>query len=292
MSTQAKLLEDVPVIDIGADTPVLALDSSGAVGKGTLAAQFDLYFTLGITGRVSHQVRGFNVSYNDVLNWLDEEQNNWGGVFPKGLQYVIWEIHTFEGIALLYEKVKSYADSKIFTSPILAKIPGKPWRWSKNVTESNSGGVISCTAIGPYLVAYKEKGGSHEHICEEYGRSADKFQSDISVGADRGAGHKRGCVGVLESVALSAKGGFEHAYRNGTVSDYHGVICEFPVCGSRIHGAGISVRADKYRSDSDIRYVGHGNVHPQVQVRQLDSVGYIHYNKSANLITRKEVVAA
>lgn len=36
MSTQAKLLKDVPVIDIGADTPVLALDSSGAVGKGTL----------------------------------------------------------------------------------------------------------------------------------------------------------------------------------------------------------------------------------------------------------------
>ena len=36
MSTQAKQLKDVPVIDIGADTPVLALDSSGAVGKGTL----------------------------------------------------------------------------------------------------------------------------------------------------------------------------------------------------------------------------------------------------------------
>ena len=42
---------------------------------------------------------------------------------------------------------------------------------------------------------------------------------------------------------------------------------------------------------ANIKVGGHGNVHPQVQVRQLDSVGYIHYNKSANLITRKEVAA-
>lgn len=146
MSTQAKQLKDVPVIDIGADTPVLALDSSGAVGKGTLAAQLDLYFTLGITGRVFHQARSYEISYNDVLGWLDKKQNQWSGMFPEGLQYVIWELHTEDGVALLYEKVKSYADLKIFTTPILAKIPGKPWRWSKNVTELNSGGgnILHC----------------------------------------------------------------------------------------------------------------------------------------------------
>lgn len=37
MSTQAKQLNDVPTVDIGPSTRILALDSSGAVGKGTLA---------------------------------------------------------------------------------------------------------------------------------------------------------------------------------------------------------------------------------------------------------------
>lgn len=328
MSTQAKQLNDVPTVDIGPSTRILALDSSGAVGKGTLPSSgwqqsadirlspgkwyrvvdvnltgvgtmavmryyhytaprnlllsisFDAFgnITDGIDVRV---LAGVPIHITKIRCVVDKYNTAWAGHIDIYVGGGTGAEITIVGLSGLGMRVCDIAEDPSIEGANLVK-----------EFDLKSGGVIYCTAIGPYLVAYKEKGGPHEHICEEYGRSADKFQSDISVGADRGAGHKRGCVGVLESVALSAKGGFEHAYRNGTVSDYHGVICEFPVCGSRIHGAGISVRADKYRSDSDIRYVGHGNVHPQVQVRQLDSVGYIHYNKSANLITRKEVVAA
>lgn len=42
------------------------------------------------------------------------------------------------------------------------------------------GGVIYCTAIGPYLVAYKEKGGSHEHCGKN---------SDFGLHQTIGAGH-------------------------------------------------------------------------------------------------------
>lgn len=65
MSTQAKLLKDVPVIDIGADTPVLALDSSGAVGKGTLAET---------VGRWSKNVTASEIGGGNLLPYIAERR--------------------------------------------------------------------------------------------------------------------------------------------------------------------------------------------------------------------------
>lgn len=85
MST-AKKINDVPGIDIGADTPIRALDSSTTVG-----------------------LSGLGMRVCDIA-----------------------EDPSIEGTNLVKE------------------------------FDLKSGGVIYCIAIGPYLVAYKEKGGRHE----------------------------------------------------------------------------------------------------------------------------------
>lgn len=221
MSTQAKQLKDVPVIDIGADTPVLALDSSGAVGKGTLHEA---------VGRCSNIV---DFPYTEQGDWWRIANINFCGVgiiciselwtqspprpvvlgvvldaYPGGNDTNNNGIKVLAGKSNRISKIRFVVDVRnkansgwldiciphtdkfksrrtqiasygLGIRPVkLAEAPSVDnayfvKEFDMTALQSNSGGVISCTAIGPYLVAYKEKGGPHEHgrkdsDCEVY----------------------------------------------------------------------------------------------------------------------------
>lgn len=227
MSTQAKLLKDVPVIDIGADTPVLALDSSGAVGKGTLAE------TVGRCGNIvdfpkAEQGDWWRIANIDfcgvgiicirelwtqssprpvVLGVALDAYPGGNSTNEKGIKVLAGNSNRISKIRYVVDvpnkansgwldiciphtdKYKSrrtqIASYGLGIRPVkLAEAPSVDnahfvKEFDMTTLQSNSGGVISCTAIGPYLVAYKEKGGPHEHTgntvdrtapCEHYGK--------------------------------------------------------------------------------------------------------------------------
>lgn len=210
MSTQAKLLKDVPVIDIGADTPVLALDSSGAVGKGALAE------SVGRCGNIvdfpkAEQGDWWRIANIDfcgvgiicirelwtqssphpvVLGVALDAYPGGNSTNEKGIKVLAGNSNRISKIRFVVDvpnkandgwldiciphtdKYKSrrtqIASYGLGIRPVkLAEAPSVDnahfvKEFDMTTLQSNSGGVISRTAIGPYLVAYKEKGGPHE----------------------------------------------------------------------------------------------------------------------------------
>lgn len=102
-------------------------------------AQLDLYFTLGIIGTVMYNTRSYrSMSIQALSKWIDSKESTWGG--SVNTDYVILNILGKDGTMNMYCKVTRGGTESFNAYPILGKIPGKPWRWSKNVTESEIGG--------------------------------------------------------------------------------------------------------------------------------------------------------
>lgn len=102
-------------------------------------AQLDLYFTLGIIGTVMYNPRQYqSMSIQTLSKWIDGKESTWGG--SVNTDYVILNILGKDGTMIMYCKVTRGGTESFDAYPILGKIPGKPWRWSKNVTASEIGG--------------------------------------------------------------------------------------------------------------------------------------------------------
>lgn len=326
MSTQAKGLNTVPTIDIGPDTPLLGIGADGKVGKGTLQA---LLGSLRIGGRNLVRNSGaekimteYYTSYTlSEIPTIDEFlivsvwaelgadrtritiYNGWGAGSDEG--YVNIPKSSFKNgraTAVLHIK-KATTAITVFQHPgdgtsqstihrIKVERGDIPTDWSPAPEDYNSGGVISCTAIGPYLVAYREKGGRHEHNGEEYGRCASQFGAVASAWTDGRSCDEAGSVGVSESDSMSAECRLEHTHGNGTLSNRDWLISELPIGTSRLHGAGVQIHSCKHCTDSDLWHVGHGYVYPQTEDRCLDSVVSVQNRHAACITPRKEVVAA
>lgn len=228
MSTQAKQLNDVPTVDIGPSTRILALDSSGAVGKGTLAE------TVGRCGNIvdfpnAEQGDWWRIANIDfcgvgiicirelwtqssprpvVLGVALDAYPGGNSTNNNGIKVLAGESNRISKIRFVVDvpnkandgwldiciphtdKYKSrrtqIASYGLGIRPVeLAEAPSVDnahfvKEFDMTTLQSNSGGVISCTAIGPYLVAYKEKGGPHEHCGKN---------SDFGLHQTIGAGH-------------------------------------------------------------------------------------------------------
>lgn len=238
-------MKDVPVIDIGADTPVLALDSSGAVGKGTLHEA---------VGRCSNIV---DFPYTEQGDWWRIANINFCGVgiiciselwtqspprpvvlgvvldaYPGGNDTNNNGIKVLAGKSNRISKIRFVVDVRnkansgwldiciphtdkfksrrtqiasygLGIRPVkLAEAPSVDnayfvKEFDMTALQSNSGGVISCTAIGPYLVAYKEKGGPHEYGREKvFGNTIARRSLSDTWSVLGWLGGKSACVGV------------------------------------------------------------------------------------------------
>ena len=135
-------------------------------------AQLDLYFTLGIIGTVMYNTRQYqSMSIQTLSKWIDDKGSTWAG--SVNTDYVILNILGKDGTMILYCKVTRGGTESFDAYPILGKIPGKPWRWSKNVTASEIGGVIYC----PISL----KGG----VRHEYGWNSPHGREAERVAAER-----------------------------------------------------------------------------------------------------------
>lgn len=320
MSTQAKLLKDVPVIDIGADTPVLALDSSGAVGKGTLAE------TVGRCG--------------NIVGFPNAEQGDWwriANIDFCGVGIIcIRELWTQSsprpvvlGVALdAYPggnstnnngiKVLAGASNRISKIRFVVDVPNKAndgWldiciphtdkyksrrtqiasyglgirpvelaeapsvdnahfvkEFDMTTLQSNSGGVISCTAIGPYLVTYKEKGGRHEHC----GKNSD-FGLHQTIGAGHNSEH-----GIYHRLQHLYDGWSIFVHNRGR--SWTATKCEplWDTAGGDI----LPIRGTVIPQSS-----GEG-IHKVIHCDRSDRPSFYNLDYTVDLTPRKEVVAA
>lgn len=168
-------------------------------------AQLDLYFTLGIIGTVMYFTRSYrSMSIQALSKWIDSKESTWGG--SVNTDYVILNILGKDGTMYLYCKVTRGGTENFDAYPILGKIPGKPWRWSKNVTASEIvGGVIYC----PISL----KGG----VRHEYGRNTANGGETGQTDAERNGVSwlVRGCRFV------SYDGNLRHQFNNERSTECH-----------------------------------------------------------------------
>lgn len=197
MST-AKKINDVPTVDIGPSTRILALDSSGAVGKGTLPSSgWQQSAESSLSRGKWYRVADVNRTGVGTMAVMRYYHNN----APRNLLISISfdafgdiadgiDVRVLAGVPIHITKIRCVVDkyntawaghidiyvgggtgsdaTTVGLSGLgmrVCDITEAPSIEGANLVKEfdlNSGGVICCTAIGPYLVAYKEKGGPHE----------------------------------------------------------------------------------------------------------------------------------
>lgn len=205
--SKGKKINESPNIDIGPDTPLLALGADGAVGKGTLPKagwqksqytprlEYDgAWYRIANTQGCSVGIIAVTENYNNLHPHalmigfsVDESPAQVSAKVIVGrtlhidkLRYVAdsnnghLDIHTASlsawnqaNISICGHNITAIPIEKVTDEPSAGQV--------KEITLTQSGGVICCTAIGPYLVAYKEKGGPHEHK----GDNVDKREAEV-----------------------------------------------------------------------------------------------------------------
>lgn len=283
MSTQAKQLKDVPVIDIGAGTPVLALDSSGAVGKGSLAAIATAVASLlGIPSGATIMKKVIIPSVTTDFNALNDDMTVYSFVadVPQGatltnspksfttggfMVQCIKEGTYRRQIATFYGDSSIYVRTELWSKPAKAKIWGE---WSK-ISADNSGGVIYCP------ISLKG-GGRHEHS----GYNADQQLAEVHDGGRDGvsgtdSGHGAG-------YALSAG-----RLPNGRSSIG---VPKYAVEGKCRMPGGVRARVLYLSTDNVLSgCAGVDSLH-NYQAQCMVSMDGIHWNGS-DITSRKEVAA-
>lgn len=127
--TLQNLLSSLPATSAGVPDFV-----STDMGRMSLV-ELDAYMTLGIRGAICYVERKYTYPMTTLTSWIDKSEDTWSMGHINGCEYYIVHIVASDGEAIMYNKFVRKHENSIVLRPLLLKIVGGKWIWSKNIQD-------------------------------------------------------------------------------------------------------------------------------------------------------------